>query len=317
MKFYLVEYKNKFIGVYINFNLALRFILGNLQNGLMTDNATIKTYNINSCYCVDSQVVDNNYLENKDCKTNYESSNVLYLVEYKNVIIAVYDDNDLALDFVHGCIQNNLISANISIKKYYENSCYCIDTVTINSKPQDYTNVENQPDYILEHNSEKQNNQPVAYNVGIQVNDPIAHNVEKVEYSSVDDIEKKIIINLNNNEMKDMANKKIELQHNINLLKFHKNKIEESKIVYDNDIKLFNIFLENKQLDPNFEIPDIFTEKFNLMFKLNQEGKLSWNNFINEFQHKNLYNEYFDINSYEAKFNNEISESDISEEFNL
>ena len=117
-----------------------------------------------------------------------------------------------------------------------------------------------------------------------------------------------------------MINQKIELQHKINILNQQKNRIEDSKNTYANDYKLFELFTESKQKDSDFVIPDIFIKKFNLMTQLNNENRLSWEIFIKEFQHENLYNEYFGLNNYEETFldsESDDNKSNISEELDI
>ena len=119
-----------------------------------------------------------------------------------------------------------------------------------------------------------------------------------------------------------MAEQKIILQHKINLLKKKKEKIEESKNVYNNDLKLFNIFKECKDLDPTFEIPELFTTKYIIMEKLNNNNELSWENFIKNNKTDNNYNEYFSSNSYEDMFVNNLhsttdNDNNTCEEFHI
>jgi uncharacterized small protein (DUF1192 family) len=94
------------------------------------------------------------------------------------------------------------------------------------------------------------------------------------------------------------------LQRNINKLKLQKEKINESKQVYESDLKLFNIFKNSVETNENFEIPVIFAKKYEIMNKLFIEDKLSWENFINNYKNENYYGDYFSSNSYEEKFAN-------------
>jgi DNA polymerase III gamma/tau subunit len=50
------------------------------------------------------------------------------------------------------------------------------------------------------------------------------------------------VIDQDGSKVIEIAKEKIDLQHKINLLKVHKERIEESKKVYENDLKLFNLF---------------------------------------------------------------------------
>ena len=95
------------------------------------------------------------------------------------------------------------------------------------------------------------------------------------------------------------------------MLKVHKQRVEESKKIYENDLKLFDLFTENKKKDPDFIMSDLFVQKYNIIKQLKDEGKLSWDNFIKLHKQENYYGDYFGINSYEESYvdnNNDLSE---------
>jgi hypothetical protein len=204
-----------------------------------------------------------------------------YLIEYNNKIIGVYTNLDKAKSFIFGCFQNQLMNSNVTIKKYTPNSCYCSDT------------------NIIYYNS-------------LNTNTKITNNI-----NTINNINTEITnIDYNNPAIVEITNKKIDIQHNINLLKTQKKKIEESKNTYSNDLKLFELFTESKKKDKQFIIPEIFSSKFELMTQLSHDNLLSWENFVKEYSHNNLYNDYFNINKYDEMFLNSDNEnkSDISEE---
>jgi hypothetical protein len=105
--------------------------------------------------------------------------------------------------------------------------------------------------------------------------------------------ETKIINNENNSlttdskEIIDMK-KKTELEYELNELKKKKAKLEESKNVYNVDIELFNKFKKLKLENNDFMIPEMFIDKYNLMFELEKENKLSWENFNDLYEHKQV-----------------------------
>ena len=101
------------------------------------------------------------------------------------------------------------------------------------------------------------------------------------------------------NKIKESINNKIEIMNNINILKKEKEKINDSKNVYEVDLKLFNRFKNLKTENTNFQIPDMFIDKYNLMLELENENRLSWDNFYNIYKPKNFHTSYSDI------FNNE------------
>jgi hypothetical protein len=206
-----------------------------------------------------------------------EKDNLLYLIELNNNIIGAYNNLSDAETYILGCFQNNFyISAKIKIYKI--NSCYSIETKSYSSN-----------------NSIISDKKPI-YNETILIK----------ENSSFQD---------NNEPFLQMAKQKIEIQHKINILKNQKEKMEESKRVFENDLKLFNLFNESKQKDSSFEIPELFKKKYDIMIKLNIINKLNWNEFIKEFHTgENNYEDYFGLNNYESVFleieneNNNFSE---------
>lgn len=212
-----------------------------------------------------------------------EKDNLLYLIDINDKIIGTYNNLSDAETYILGCFQNNFYTS-AKIKIFKINSCYSIETKSYASS-----------------------------NPTITVNKPITN--EKIiikENPSFQD---------NNEEFLQMAKQKIEIQHKINILKNQKEKMEESKRVFENDLKLFNLFYESKQKDSSFEVPELFKKKYDIMIKLNIDNKLTWNEFIKEFHTgENNYEDYFGLNSYESVFiesENENENKNFSEEIDI
>jgi len=230
----------------------------------------------------------------------------VYIVEYNRRTISVWNTFESAKTFIMGCQQNGLMISSANIKTYKINTCFYFETETISLtniiKPSVNSDTHFNP--IIKPNS-------LSFVSPIDVEDnPKKHSIKS---------EIKPNIDITNHEYVEKSKQKIELQHKINILKQQKKKINESKITYENDYKLFELFTESKQKDPNFVIPEIFTKKFDLMTQLTKENKLSWDNFVKEFQHDNVYNDYFGLNSYEEMFleSDDENKSDISEELDI
>ncbi len=85
---------------------------------------------------------------------------------------------------------------------------------------------------------------------------------------------------------------KNELQNSIIELKKKKEKIEESKRVYDVDLELYNKFKKIKENNSNFSIPEMFIEKFDLLEGLEKENKLCWENYYELYKPKNVATGY-------------------------
>ena len=241
------------------------------------------------------------------------NSQKIYIVEYSNRTIGLWNSYELAKTFIMGCYQNRLMNLSANIKTYNVNTCYCLKTEPINLISEKIEAKEIESNEIKA--KEIESNEIKAKE--IESNEIKAKEIESNEIKAKE-IESNEIkageIDIKNPTYIEMNNQKIKLQHEINLLNQQKKKIEESKTTYENDYNLFKLFTENKQKDSTFVIPDIFIKKFNLMTELNSNNNLSWESFIKEYQHDNIYNEYFGLNSYENIFINSDTESNINEE---
>lgn len=210
-----------------------------------------------------------------------------FLLELNGKIIGVFSSFYKTEIYVRGCIQNGFMSRNdkINILTFRNDSCLCmsktcfVDTWKL---PEDNT--------------------IRSVHIDIKQTTPkVKPPIDKPKKSNESDP-----ITLK------MAKQKIDIQHKINLLKQQKEKIAESKKVFESDLKLFDMFKTSKRNDSNFMIPELFEKKYILMEKLEQENRLDWENFVTEFQQETFYNEYFGLNDYEKSFLN--YEGDSSDE---
>ena len=110
----------------------------------------------------------------------------------------------------------------------------------------------------------------------------------------------------------DITCKKMELNQQLNIIKYNKKKIKELKEVYDIDIKLFEKFENFLENDSNFIIPELFQEKFIIFKQLKKNNTLSYETFISQYNKNNDY-EYFPLNYHESSYieNNSNEEFDI------
>jgi hypothetical protein len=220
-----------------------------------------------------------------------EQQQLLYLIEWKNKIIGAFNNLNDAETYIYGCFQNNFMTS-AKIKIYKLNSCYLIDTKIYSS------------DSIgTPSNSPKM--EPIKFNY----QDNNISNVENKKSIDNNDENKKSIDD-NDEAFIQMAEQKIVLQHKINMLKIQKDKMEESKRVFENDLKLFVLFNESKEKDHFFEIPELFKKKYDIMLRLKVNNNLTWEPFIKEYHvGENNYNDYFGLNNYEKLFLNEDDEN--------
>ena len=261
----------------------------------------------------------------------------IYLIEYNNKIIGVYNNYDVAKINIKSFFYNNFINNNIIIKSYYINSCLLykeevfsknlkdansiklIDTI-INDIDINITNINNIINNQINNNQTIDNNNQTIDNNNNQTidnnNQTIDNNNQTIDNNKINFNYNKIIKEYNKesyNLVEEIKNKKIneqkDLQHNINLLKIKKEKMKELKTIYENDLKLFHLFNENKLKSNDFIIPCMFENKYNLFTKLINENNLSCHSFIKEF------------NSNESNANNcdnlFIKQNNINEEIEI
>jgi hypothetical protein len=202
--------------------------------------------------------------------------NKIGYVLFKNEnVIGIFDDEQITNTYIDGCIQNNFFTRdNIKIQKYTMNSLFChnkdkiINTVEVKK-----SNVESNKDQVIKSTVESE---------------------KKIDFKELckDENYKKIVQD------------KIDINHKINELKQKKKKIEESKITYDVDIKLYDKFKNEKEKQSSFVIPEIFNLKYELFEKLETTNKLSFDEFYNEWEKIKPKNNYsmFGSNSYEDSF---------------
>ena len=230
-----------------------------------------------------------------------------FLIEYKSKIIGTYSNFDQAKLFILSCLQNNLMIDSANILTYKTDSCFCINNQCI-TLPQ---SLETKNSFTLITKPIKPEKKPETKLITKPITKPEFKNnnvhIENQNNTSIVQNNTSIVpnkkpINYNDPVILEIAKQKIELTHKINLLKLKKEQIEESKQVYENDIKLFNMFNESKKTNDSFIIPELFEKKYNIINKLKEENKLSWDNFMKENHQDNNYNDYFCSNSYEDLF---------------
>ena len=215
----------------------------------------------------------------------------VFLIEYNNKVIGVYGCYEDAELFIQSCLQNKLMNS-AKILSYRFNSCLMIDTNELSIKSAD-----------LKQACIK----PIPSLTPTQIKLTQDQQIKLIQDQQ---------IKLTQDQQIKFDNKKkesIKLQHQINMLKVYKQKVEESKQVYDNDLKLFHMFNNELNTNDKFVIPELFVEKYKLFKKLQNDNNLSWETFVKECKVINYYDDEFKLNSYEEKFLNYESDSDTED----
>ena len=184
---------------------------------------------------------------------------MLHCILHKEKIIGLYSDHTKCEIMVEGLISNGFVDKkNIEIKSYYENS------ITV----EEYTDDDNSLiDEFTDNNTTDTPRIPKS-----NINNKENNNTKVIDEED--------------------TKKKIEIQNSIFELKKKKEKLEESKRVYDVNFDLYNKFKKIKEENEKFEIPEMFIDKYELMDSLEKENKLCWENFNELYEPKKITTNY-------------------------
>jgi hypothetical protein len=186
---------------------------------------------------------------------------MLHSLLHKKNLIGVFSDYHKCKVMLEGLIANNFVDRkNIEIKSFYEN--------TILSG--EYKEEESPESNIVEEFTD--NNTTDTDN----------------DKSAKKEVKKEISKELSKEELE----KKIELQNSINELKKKRERMEENKRMYEVDIDLYNKFKKIKETNSNFNIPEMFIEKYDFFEELEKENKLCWENYYELYKPKNISTGY-------------------------
>ncbi len=176
---------------------------------------------------------------------------MLHALLNNNNLIGLFTDHNECRKMLEGLVVNRFVDQkNITIKTFYSNSI----------TPCEYDN-----DMIEDFSSDSTTD---------------SEHFLKVQSDELDSDTKK--------KIEEERKNKSEIQHEINKLIKNKEKLEESKRVYDVDIDLYKKFKDIKENNSSFEIPEMFFDKYKLFLELESANKLSWENFHELYKPKQL-----------------------------
>ena len=177
-----------------------------------------------------------------------------FILCQNNNIVGVFESFALANNTALGIIENGWADS-FKIIEFKKNSCVRLTT----------TDVEG------EFNKNKTSEEKLNNNT-----------TEEIESSSDDE-------SISETDLEEKKKHISEARHKINILKLKKEKLEASKRKYDVDLDLYNRFKNNLEENISFEIPELFREKYKIFHRLEQENKLSWENFSAKFEEKDFH----------------------------
>lgn len=210
-----------------------------------------------------------------------------FILCQNNNIVGVFETFLLAKNEALGIIEHGWAD-KFKIIEFKKNSCVRVETTEVKGK----------------FNKHKTNDEKI--NQLDSEDDTLESSSEEDESVSESELNKK---------KKEIA----ENRRNINILRIKKEKLEESKKKYNIDLDLYKRFKANLEENISFEIPELFREKYKIFHRLEQEDKLSWENFCEQYKEKDFHGNMLNIfeanNSFENKFLESI-ESDNDESNN-
>lgn len=237
----------------------------------------------------------------------------IYIVEYNGKFSGCYTDYDLAETFVLSCLTCGLMVNNAVINKYKSNSCVLLESKTISNNKISTINITSNI-AIKEEPEVKPIQNKIVENLlrKQQLKQTNPEPIKKVQF--VDKEVKTFASNVDRKQILKLNKKKAKIRHKINIIKNNKERIDRCKSIFENDIKLFNQFKEQKEKDSSFVLPDLFIKKFEVMTMLNNENRLDFNTFVDNFQTETLYNEYYGLNDLDMSLSSSSSEDEESKD---
>jgi len=186
---------------------------------------------------------------------------MLHSLLHKKNLIGVFSDYQKCKVMLEGLIANNFVDRkNIEIKSFYEN------TILSGEYKEEESPESNIVEEFTDNNTTDTDNNK----------------------SAKKEVKKEISKELSKEELE----KKIELQNSISELKKKRERMEENKRIYEVDIDLYNKFKKIKETNSNFNIPEMFIEKYDFFEELEKENKLCWENYYELYKPKNISTGY-------------------------
>ena len=209
---------------------------------------------------------------------------VLYL---NNNLLGIFDNENALNAFIKGGIQNNFFKEeNLRREQYIMNSC-CKVGFNTNTKIQQKETIPKNPEDL---NKTKE--------------------LRKEKSKKLEEL-------YNSESFQKFLQEKIDVVTDINKIKYDKKLMVGKNKLYNEDVKLFELFTKEKEKNNNFIIPALFELKFPIFDRLTKANNLSFETFMEEYEKVKPENNYdmFTSNNYEKTF--EKNNKDFEMEFEL
>jgi hypothetical protein len=222
---------------------------------------------------------------------------MLYILLHKNKIAGVFSDLKKCKIIMKGLVTNGFTTMKmLQIVTYYENSITLFDD-KVEEAPKE--------DNIIEMFTDEDTT---------STENDTKKTPKKTPKKTLKKPEKKVLTEELDSDTKNKINKQRlkqnKIEYNMSLLKQKKEKLEESKTIFNADLTLFNKFKKILVSKPSFVIPELFLQKFNTMLRLESENNLNWESFNNIYEKETIdtsYNKLFGVEKCKEKQLLEIS----------
>lgn len=205
---------------------------------------------------------------------------VLYL---NNNLLGIFDNENALNTFIKGGVQNNFFKEeNLRKEQYIMNSCCKVEL-----------------------NKNRETIQKTSEEALLK-----SKELRKEKGKKMDEL-------YNSESFQKVLQEKIDLVTDINKIKYDKKLMVEKNNLYNEDVKLFELFTKEKEKNNNFIVPALFELKFPIFNRLIKENNLSFETFMEEYEKVKPENNYdmFTSNNYEKTF--EKNNKDFEMEFEL
>jgi hypothetical protein len=248
----------------------------------------------------------------------------IYIIKHKNDFLGVYNKLDSALEFIYSLLNCKLIGQydKILINNYKLNSNILLNEFDVDLK---YIitkkNKINYDKWKIEEITDKSkidekyeddslNSTTLSEENLISEESIISNGCHELRTSEEDRLRIKNRENII--KQTELGQEKINIVHQINLLKEKKKKIEEDDALFDADLKLYIKFKSLKETNPLFfTLPFMFEEKYKVFELIEEKNLLSLDGFNKYYKPIKMKTSYYTL------FNNTESDDDSDSDANI
>jgi hypothetical protein len=232
----------------------------------------------------------------------------VFIIKFKTNIIGIYYTLKNATDYVYSLYNSKFINSNdkVYIQEFKINTNIILNEYNLNLKYEITKKININYDGSINEHSEFYEDDSSTISSSKSDDEKISlgsTEKERIKQNNKDYIKKQNII----------GQQKIDVVHELNLLKEQQKILEENEKKYNADLELYYKFKNIKSTSTNFDIPFMFEEKYKTFEYLEVENILDYKNFTKKYKPTRVKTTYDDL--FEIKEPLSDSESEIDETF--